>query len=104
MTTPRNIIQGVSGGILGGALTGLSEATWLLLSTGAPDYLSPFYASLLYGLIGGALGLGAGIALTALEKLRKTQVTDGFAWAWGFVGGMAPQAAFVTLYIVISRD
>ena len=57
MTTPRNIIQGLSGGILGGALTGLSEAVFLLLSTGSPDYLSPFYASLLYGLIGGGLGL-----------------------------------------------
>lgn len=99
MNTPRNLIQGLSGGILGGALTGLAEATYLIATTGAPDYLSPFYATLLYGLIAAPIGLAAGLALSVVEKVRG-EVGDGFAWSWGFVGGMAPLAAFVLLYIV----
>ncbi|MCO4743549.1 MAG: sulfatase-like hydrolase/transferase [Proteobacteria bacterium] len=99
MKTPRNLIQGLSGGILGGALTGLAEASYLIATAGASDYLSPFYATALYGLIGAPLGLGAGLALSGVEKARG-EVSDGFAWAWGFCGGMAPQAAFVLLYIV----
>lgn len=100
MKTPRNLIQGLSGGILGGALTGLCEASFLLATTGAPDFLSPFYATALYGLIGAPIGLAAGLALSAVEKFRGKDVEDGFAWSWGFAGGMAPQAAFVLLYIV----
>lgn len=100
MNSARNVIQGVSGGILGGAVTGLCEACFLLATTGAPDYLAPFYAVALYGLIGAPLGLAAGAVLTLGTKLRKRDASDGFAWSWGFVGGMAPQAAFVMLYIV----
>ncbi|TNE86731.1 MAG: hypothetical protein EP330_20725 [Deltaproteobacteria bacterium] len=100
MKTPRNVIQGLSGGILGGATVGLIEACYLLGSTGAPDYLSPFYATALYGLIGAPLGIGAGLALSVVEKLRGKDVEDAFAWSWGYVGGMVPQVLFVSMYIV----
>ncbi len=98
----RNIIQGAMGGLFAGSIVGLIEAIYLLSSSGAPDLLSPFYAVVLYGLIGLGFGLGGGIALTIAEKLFKklNRQDEAFAFAVGEVFAILPIAGFVLMYIV----
>ena len=54
----QQIIIGALSGALFTAIVGVTEAFWLMNTTGAPDMLSPMYASILYGLIGLGIGLG----------------------------------------------
>jgi len=94
----RNLIQGGSGGVLGGAVLGLVEACYHLAVNGAPDFLSPFYATLLYGLIGLPLGVGAGVLLSIFEKVIAP-AREETAWATGFAGAMAPMLTFILYYL-----
>ena len=48
-------------------------------TTGAPDLLSPMYASILYGLIGLGIGLGAAIAGEILGKFVPFEKTEDLA-------------------------
>jgi arylsulfatase A-like enzyme len=98
MKLARNLIQGGSGGLVGGALLGLAEAAYLLASSGAPDLLSPFYAVVLYGLVGLPFGIGAGVATTLLEKGYRP-VSDGVAWCFGAAGAITPIGLFVLRYL-----
>jgi arylsulfatase A-like enzyme len=96
----RNIIEGVAGGLGGGALLGLVEASFLLYTQGAPDLLSPLYAVILYALIGIPLGLGGGIALTVLEKFGLfPRSDDALAFQFGVSGAVAPMLLFILMYL-----
>ncbi|MBW1877737.1 MAG: sulfatase [Deltaproteobacteria bacterium] len=90
----RNVIQGASGGIVAGALVGLVEAVYLLATIGMPDLVSPFYAVVLYGVVGLPLGVCAGVVLTGWEKVTHT-VEDPTAWAFGFAGATAPLLLYI---------
>jgi len=94
----RNVIQGASGGLLGGALLGLTEAVYHLVAEGAPDFVSPLYGVLLYGMVGLPLGLVAGFLLTAFERFFFP-VEEENAWALGFALGIAPVLTFVLRYL-----
>jgi arylsulfatase A-like enzyme len=97
----RNIIQGAAGGLLGGSLLGLAEAAWLAASGGAPDLLAPFYAVVLYGVIGLAIGVGAGVALSVFELYRKLgSGAPATAFVVGMIGAITPLALFVLMYVV----
>jgi arylsulfatase A-like enzyme len=50
------------------ALLGFCEAIWLLQNTGAPDRLSLFYSVLLYGFVGGLIGLAVMLPFRFLNK------------------------------------
>lgn len=94
----RNVIQGASGGLLGGALLGLVEAVYHLVAEGAPDFASPLYGVLLYGAVGLPLGILAGMLLTAFERLAFPMDEEN-AWAIGFGAGIAPVLTFVLHYL-----
>ncbi|MBN2799000.1 MAG: sulfatase [Deltaproteobacteria bacterium] len=105
----RNLIQGGAAGLLGGSLLGLGEASWLLLSAGAPDRLAPFYAVVLYGLMALPLGVATGVAVSLLEAAlrserlqrgvrRSLQISEARAWGMGLAGSVSPFAAFILYY------
>lgn len=100
MNFARNVIQGAAGGVLGGSSLGLIEAVYHLTTSGAPDMLGPFYAVVLYGLLGLPFGIGAGVALTVLEKF-KPMGDNGESWAFtvGMIAGWAPMALFILRYV-----
>lgn len=100
MNISRNIIQGLAGGLLGGSLLGLVEAVYLLAANGAPDLLSPFYAVVLYGLLGLGLGLGGAVALTVFEKFGLFKKADeALAFQFGAAGAVAPMLLFILMYL-----
>lgn len=97
----RNLLQGAAGGLLAGALLGVAEAGWLIGTTGAPDLLSPFYAAVLYGLLGFGLGLGAGVVLSVYEAFKPLGTKgESVAFAFGTVGAVAPLGVFIGMYVV----
>ena len=100
MNVTRNIIQGVAGGLIGASLLGLAEATFLLSTQGAPDLLAPMYAVVLYGLIGIPFGLGAGIALSIVEKLGLAKkADDALSFQFGVIGSVSPMMLFILMYL-----
>lgn len=97
----RNLLQGAAGGLLAGATLGVIEATWLLATTGAPDLLSPFYAAVLYGLLGFGLGLGAGVLLSLIERFKRLGTNgESVAFAFGTAGAVVPMGVFILFYVV----
>ncbi|MED5369990.1 MAG: sulfatase [Myxococcota bacterium] len=93
----KKLLLGIQGGVIGGALIGVVEALYILSSAGAvSDYVALFYAAVLYGLIGGGMGVAIGVGLVVLSKLWKG-MTDAQAWALAFFGASLP------LFIVIGR-
>lgn len=101
MNLSRNLIQGAAGGLIAAAALGFVEAVYLLSTQGAPDHLSPLYATVLYALIGLPLGLGAGLVLSGLEKYTPLgERDDAFAFAFGSVGSVAPMGLFILMYVV----
>jgi arylsulfatase A-like enzyme len=101
----RGAIQGAAGGAIFGALLGITEALYLLSASGAPDLLSPFYATLLYGLLGLMFGLGGGLVL-GLAMYRGPLVNrlsafdDAVLFVWGGVVAVTPMSLFILRYIV----
>ena len=77
-------------------IVGTGEAFWLMNTTGAPDLLSPKYASILYGLIGLGIGLGAAIAGEILGKFVPFLKNRGFGI--GAAAAITPVAAFLLRY------
>ena len=86
-----------------GALIGLSEASWLLYTTGAPDMLSPFYAVILYGFIGRALGKMASVGAMVL----KPKILENKDFALASIVTIFPMGGFILFYqppVLISRS
>jgi arylsulfatase A-like enzyme len=77
----RTIGAGLAGGMLAGAAVGAGEAiaVWLGVPAGAIGLPPLSWAVLAYGAVGGAAGIGAGIAGTVLR-------TDGFGLALASIG------------------
>ena len=78
---------GLSGGFLAGVLLGISEAFWIFLLKGSSMDIFP-YSMVMYGLIGAAAGLGAGIGFgllaIALGHLKGTINTFALVLAGWF--------------------
>jgi len=95
----RKLQLGITAGVIGGALVGLSEAVWLLTTAGSvSDYMALFYATVLYGAIGGGMGFGTGIGLTVLGRMWKG-LTDPLAWTLGVFGSLGPLGVVICLYV-----
>jgi arylsulfatase A-like enzyme len=104
----RELVLGVLGGLITGAVVGVAEAVWLLRTTGAPDMLAPLYATLLYGVLGAALGVAGGMGGAVVAFLFRrppaaaetTQPTTGGpvrAWWEGIGWSFGASAAFTVL-------
>src|SRR5262252_7351955 len=91
----RNAGAGIAGGLLAGAGVGAAEAiaAWVH-AHGAGELPALGWALVVYGLLGGGLGLGAGLVASVLR-------TDGFALALAGVGGAL---GFVVARFRIVRD
>ena len=75
-----------------GALLGLTEALFYLMTQGAADHLAPLYGVVLYGLIGAAVGAGGGlVGAFAPKKWRSDGLAFALGWSAAFVliGGFA---------------
>jgi arylsulfatase A-like enzyme len=93
----RRLLMGTLGGLLGGAVVGLAEATWIITNAaGDIDRMALPYSAVLYGLIGLGLGGGTTVGSLILGKFWKG-MTDGHVWTLGKLG------AFVPLGMVIAR-
>ena len=92
----QQIIAGALSGALFTALIGITEAFWLMQTTGAPDLLSPMYASILYGLIGLGIGLGGAIAGEILGTFIPFLKNRGFGI--GAAAAITPVGAFLLRY------
>jgi arylsulfatase A-like enzyme len=92
----QSMVEGSSGGAIAGGLLGITEAAWLLSSTGTPDLLSPVYGVALYGLMGIGFGLAGGIAEAILSKALS--FLKGKALGLGASAAIIPMAGFVLLY------
>ena len=92
----QQIIIGALSGALFTAIVGVTEAFWLMNTTGAPDMLSPMYASILYGLIGLGIGLGGAIAGEILGTFIPFLKNRGFGI--GAAAAITPVAAFLLRY------
>ena len=95
----RKLQLGITAGVLGGALVGLCEATWLLTTAGSvSDYVALFYAAVLYGAIGCGMGVGVGVGLALLGKVWKG-LSDPVAWTLGLFGAFAPLGMVISMFI-----
>src|SRR5258707_5636003 len=84
----RKLGAGIAGGILAGALVGGIEAVVAALSRAGGTTLPPLgWAVVVYGIIGGVAGLGAGIAAMVLRTGAFGLALGGIAAGLGFVVG-----------------
>ncbi len=95
----RKLQLGITAGVLGGALVGMCEAVWLLTTAGTvSDYVALFYATVLYGAIGGGMGVGVGVGLAVLGRVWKG-LSDPLAWTLGLFGAFAPLGMVISMFI-----
>src|SRR5258706_10631036 len=84
----RRLGAGIAGGILGGALVGGIEAVVAALSRAGGTTLPPLgWAVVVYGIVGGLGGLGAGIVAMVLRTGAFGLALGGIAAGLGFVVG-----------------
>ena len=97
---PINLIATTAlGGACSTAVFGNLEAIWLLNTTGAPELVSLVYSVILYGLIGGGIAFGAGIAwLILLKVLPSLEKWTAYNFALGGTAALFPMGAFVFRY------
>jgi len=95
----RRVWLGVSGGLLGGTLVGIGEALVILSGASTGEYQALVYATVLYALIGVAMGIGVGIGLAVLGSIWK-KMTDPMAWSLGFLGVLTPLGLVIARYVV----
>jgi len=99
-STVRNILNGALGGLIGASVLGLVEALFLLITQGAPDLLAPFYAVVLYGLIGLPFGLAAGVCMIGLARVRDLgEWEPHLATTLGAVFSVSPMLLFILFYL-----
>lgn len=79
---PAALLAGLSGGLVGGTAVGVGEAFWSLSRSEPAEYQALVYGAVLYGLVGGGLGLGLG-ALFALPRRGARPST-----VWSLAAGM----------------
>lgn len=89
---------GLSAGLLGGSFVGISEGAWILTSTTPSEYQAIRYGAVLYGLIGGGMGLGIGTALAILSGLVR--LSRARSWCLSFFGVVAPLGLLILRYIL----
>lgn len=77
----------LSAGLIAGSLVGAAEALWVLQSMMPSEYGALGYAAVLYGVIGGAIGLVVGVLLLPLPLTVARRWTLTFAVVVGTFGG-----------------
>ncbi|HCH61815.1 MAG: hypothetical protein CL927_16970 [Deltaproteobacteria bacterium] len=95
----RRVWLGISGGLLGGTLVGIGEALVVLSGASTGEYQALVYATVLYALIGVAMGIGVGIGLAVLGMVFK-KLSDPRAWSLGFLGVLVPLGLVIARYVV----
>ena len=94
---PQNfILTAAFSGALIAAIIGLTEAVFLLNSTGAPDQISLIYSVILYGLIGFGIAFGGGIFGLICSKFIPFLKDKAFAI--GGASAVIPMGAFILRY------
>ncbi|MCB9675473.1 MAG: sulfatase [Alphaproteobacteria bacterium] len=95
-----NFVNAALGGVIGGAVLGLVESLFLLVTQGAPDLLSPVYALVLYGLIGLPFGIAAGFAMLGVARVREWGDTEPhLATTMGATFAVSPMLLFILFYL-----
>lgn len=95
----RRIWLGFAGAIIAGAIIGIAEALFVLWGGAVAEYQALVYGAVLYGLIGGGVGLGAGVGLALLGAVYK-KLSEPLAWALGFLSVFLPLGVVIARYIV----
>ena len=95
----RRIWLGFAGAVIAGALIGITEALFVLWGGAVAEYQALVYAAVLYGLIGGAVGVAAGLGLALLGLLYK-KLSEPLAWTFGFLSVLMPLGLVIARYIV----
>jgi arylsulfatase A-like enzyme len=95
----RRIWLGLGGALIAGALIGIAEALFVLWGGAVAEYQALVYAAVLYGLIGGGVGVGAGLGLAALGAITK-KLSEPVAWTLGFLSVYFPLGLVIARYIV----
>lgn len=95
----RRIWLGFAGAMIAGAIIGITEALFVLWGGAVAEYQALVYAAVLYGLIGGAVGLGAGVGIALLGLIFK-KLSDPVGWTLGFLSVFVPLGVVIARYIV----
>ncbi|MEC8193222.1 MAG: hypothetical protein VX127_10850, partial [Myxococcota bacterium] len=95
----KHIGLGAGGGMIAGALVGLSEAMYILGGASTGEYGALLYATVLYGMLGlcGGIGIGGGLWVLSLVKLR---LADDRVFTLGFLGIFCGLGLVITRYVV----
>ena len=96
MKPQKFILTAAFSGALLASTIGLTEAIFLLNSTGAPDQISLIYSVILYGLIGFSIAFGGGIFGLLCSKFIP--FLKDRAFAIGGASAVIPMAAFILRY------
>jgi len=95
----RHFGFGLAGGLIGGAIVGLSEAIYILGGASTGEYGALLYAAVLYGILGLCGGAGIGVCLAVLAYIGRG-LTDQRAWTLSFLGILCGLGLVITKYVV----
>ncbi len=88
--------NGLGAGLCAGSAVGALEALFVLQSSAPSEYQAFGYAWTLYGLIGGAVGLGVGMALAVVAR----KMSAAMVWCLAFGAVVFPLGFVIGRYIV----
>ncbi len=92
---------GLGGGLIGGSLTGVAEAGWVLSSTAPSEYQAVLYGALIYGALGAVLGACIGVFNAAMGRAMGLSAAMG--WCLGCFGAGGAMAFAVVRFVVNER-
>ncbi len=95
----RSLWHGLAGGLLAGSTVGLAEAVWILSQAPTGEYLALVHAALLYGVLGGGLGLLVGL-FVALARALWPGLQDPLAYSFSALAVGVGMGAVVLAAIV----
>jgi arylsulfatase A-like enzyme len=95
----RKLLLGVAGGLVSGAIVGLAEASFILISGHPSEYVALLYAVLLYGVIGAFAGAGIGLAFAIVHRLGWRPAASA-TYAMSFLAVGCSLGLVITRYVV----
>jgi arylsulfatase A-like enzyme len=94
----KRIGTALAGGMIAGAVVGLSEAMYILGGASTGEYGALLYATVLYGILGAGGGTAIGIGLVVLEFL-KIKLAPHWTFVLGFLGILCGMGLVITRYV-----
>lgn len=92
----RMLWYGLSAGLVAGSVVGAGEALYVLQASTPSEYQALAYGTVLYGLIGGCIGLAIGVALAPFHA----RIQPARAWTMASSGVACSLGFFILRYIV----